>query len=65
VNRQRVNVSPYDSRQRCLICALVEDLIDIAEADLHIGRFDDVGGGALPHAHADHREGVWDATGRR
>jgi hypothetical protein len=43
VSRQRVNTSPYDPRQRCLICAIVEDLIDIAEADLHIGRLDDVG----------------------
>jgi hypothetical protein len=43
VKTKRAPAPPYDPRQRCLICAIVEDLIDIAEADLHIGRLDDVG----------------------
>jgi hypothetical protein len=33
----------YDPRQMCLICAIVEDLVQIAQADLQAGRFDDVG----------------------
>jgi len=43
VSRKRVNAAAYDPRQRCLLCAIVADLIDIAEADLRAGRLDDVG----------------------
>jgi hypothetical protein len=30
-------------RQLCIICAIVQDLLEIAQEDLRIGRFDDVG----------------------
>jgi hypothetical protein len=48
VKAKRAPAPRYDPRQRCLICAIVEDLVEIAQEDLHAGRFDDVGE-ALAH----------------
>jgi hypothetical protein len=43
VNAKAAHTQPAAGpRQRCHICAIVEDLIDCAEADLQVGRVDDV-----------------------
>jgi hypothetical protein len=39
---EHVHTSPRASRQMCLICTIVADLTEVAQADLQEGRLDEV-----------------------
>jgi hypothetical protein len=40
--KEDVQTSPRTSQQMCLICTIVADLVETAQADLHGGRLDEV-----------------------